>query len=119
MDLISDMAESVCFPEEQLATEKQVVIDEISMYNDSCEDMVHEKLRKRYGKITRWAISFPGKNGRCRAFTQGQEIMDFWRTYYTAGRMLICAAGHIDEAGFQDSWSGISGISRPDGRAMN
>ena len=36
MDLISDMLKASAFREEQLATEKQVVIDEISMYNDSC-----------------------------------------------------------------------------------
>lgn len=101
MDLISDMLKASAFREEQLATEKQVVIDEISMYNDSCEDMVHEKLQKKVWKNHPLGYIISGKKRTVRAFTR-QEIMDFWRTYYTAGRMLICAAGHIDEAGFQD-----------------
>lgn len=117
MDLISDMLKASAFREEQLATEKQVVIDEISMYNDSCEDMVHEKLQKKVWKNHPLGYIISGKKRTVRAFTR-QEIMDFWRTYYTAGRMLICAAGHIDEAGFQDQLERYFG-DIPSGRQGN
>ena len=79
MNLISDMLKASAFREEQLATEKQVVIDEISMYNDSCEDMVHEKLQKKVWKNHPLGYIISGKKRTVRAFTR-QEIMDFWRT---------------------------------------
>lgn len=94
-----------------------MVIDEISMYNDSCEDMVHEKLQKKVWKNHPLGYIISGKKRTVRAFTR-QEIMDFWRTYYTAGRMLICAAGHIDEAGFQDQLERYFG-DIPSGRQGN
>lgn len=87
------------------------------MYNDSCEDMVHEKLQKKVWKNHPLGYIISGKKRTVRAFTR-QEIMDFWRTYYTAGRMLICAAGHIDEAGFQDQLERYFG-DIPSGRAGN
>lgn len=117
MDLISDMLKASAFREEQLATEKQVVIDEISMYNDSCEDMVHEKLQKKVWKGHPLGYIISGKKRTIRAFTR-QEIMDFWRLYYTAGRMLICVAGHIDESSLKEQLERYFG-DIPSGRLGN
>lgn len=117
MDLISDMLKASAFREEQLATEKQVVIDEISMYNDSCEDMVHEKLQKKVWKGHPLGYIISGKKRTIRAFTR-HEIMDFWRLYYTAGRMLICVAGHINEGSLKEQLERYFG-DIPSGRLGN
>jgi len=95
MDLISDMIKNSVINEEQLETEKQVIIDEISMYNDSCEDMVHEKLQKKVWKKHPLGYIISGKKKIVRGFTR-DEILAFKNKYYTADNMLISVAGHMD-----------------------
>ena len=81
MDLISDMIKNSVIQEEQLDTEKQVIIDEISMYNDSCEDMVHEKLQKKVWKKHPLGYIISGKKKTVRKFSR-EELFEFKNKYY-------------------------------------
>jgi len=45
--LLADMLKNSLFKEEDLENEKDIVKEEIDMYNDSAEDVVHEKVQKR------------------------------------------------------------------------
>lgn len=96
MELISDMLKHSVISEEQLETEKQVIIDEISMYNDSCEDMVHEKLQKKVWKGHPLGYIISGKKKTVRGFSR-EEILKFHADYYTGENMLICVAGRFEE----------------------
>jgi len=99
MELLCDMIKNSSVNEEQLETEKQVVIDEISMYNDSCEDMVHEKLQKKVWRKHPLGYLISGKKKIVRSFTR-EQILAFRDAYYTADNILISAAGHFEEKVF-------------------
>ena len=47
VEIISDMIKNSLFSPEDLSKEKRVILEEIDMYNDSPEDLVHELLQKK------------------------------------------------------------------------
>ena len=96
MELISDMLRNSVFDEDTLRTEKQVVLDEIRMYDDSCEDMVHEKLQKQVWKKHPLGYIISGKKKGVRRFTR-EELLNFREAYYAGDRMVICAVGQFQE----------------------
>ncbi|MCI5480022.1 MAG: insulinase family protein [Lachnospiraceae bacterium] len=114
MELISDMICNSRISEEQLQTEKQVIIDEISMYNDSCEDMVHEKLQKKVWAHHPLGYIISGKKKIVQGFTQ-EEILDFMKAAYTGDNILISAAGHLDEERFHEDLERYFGSIPPRG----
>ena len=50
IDIISDMIRNSTFEEDALEKEKGVIIEEIDMYDDSPEDLVHEMLQQEIWK---------------------------------------------------------------------
>ena len=52
LDVLSDMFFNSMFDKKDIALEKKVILEEISMYEDSPEELVHDLLRKPYG----WAV---------------------------------------------------------------
>ena len=51
VDILSEMIRESTFAEEMIEREKQVVLEEIKMYLDSPEDMVHDLLPNRCSAI--------------------------------------------------------------------
>src|SRR5690606_21239009 len=48
LDLLSDMLLNSVFDDVEIQKEKNVILEEIDMYDDSPEDLVHELLSKAY-----------------------------------------------------------------------
>lgn len=96
IDIISDMLTNSLIDDKSLKKEKGVIIEEIDMYDDSPEDLVHEMLQQRIWKDHPLGYMISGTKKIVRKVTRAQ-ILDFMDTYYVGENMIISVAGHFDE----------------------
>lgn len=95
IDLLADMLMNSRFDDKDLEKEKRVICDEIDMYEDSPEDLVHELLqRKIYGEHALGYI-ISGNKTVVRSFT-GQQLKAFMKLHYTADNIIISVAGNYE-----------------------
>lgn len=96
MDVLSDMLNNSTFTKKDIALEKKVILEEIGMYEDSPEELVHDILSE-----TVWdgsAIGYPilGTGKSLRGINQ-ETIKEYMKDRYTPGNMVISVAGNFDE----------------------
>ncbi len=96
IDILSDMFTSSLFDEKALKKEKGVIIEEIDMYDDSPEDLVHEMLQQNIWKKHPLGYLISGTKKIVRKITRDQ-ILDFFDTYYVGENMIISVAGNFNE----------------------
>ena len=96
LDVLSDMMMHATFLEEHIETEKTVIIDEISMYEDAAEEIVVDILNEITFKGHPLAYPILGTKETVSRFTQ-QSLVDYFDTYYHADNMVISVAGNFDE----------------------
>ncbi|MHB8129205.1 MAG: M16 family metallopeptidase [Mobilitalea sp.] len=96
IDIISDMLNNSLIDEKALKKEKGVIIEEIDMYDDSPEDLVHEMLQQRVWKDHPLGYMISGTKKIVRKVTR-EQILDFMDTYYVGENMIISVAGNFNE----------------------
>ena len=96
VDVLSDMLCNSLFNEEDLEKEKGVIIDEIDMYDDSPDDMVHELLQKEVWKEHSLGYIISGTKQIVQGLTR-EELIEFMEQYYVADNMIISVAGNFEE----------------------
>jgi len=96
IDIISDMLNNSLIDEKALKKEKGVIIEEIDMYDDSPEDLVHEMLQQRVWKDHPLGYMISGTKQIVRKVTR-EQILDFMDTYYVGENMIISVAGNFNE----------------------
>ncbi len=94
--LLGEMLSGAQFAAEELAKEKRVVMDEIDMYADSPEDMVHELLQKRIWREDAIGFLISGTKTTVKGFDR-KQLMDFQKQHYYGENMLISVAGGYEE----------------------
>ena len=97
IDIISDMLTNSLIEEKALKKEKGVILEEIDMYDDSPEDLVHEMLQQRIWKDHPLGYMISGTKKIVRSVTR-EQIIEFMDTYYVGENMIISVAGQFDEA---------------------
>ncbi|MDF2541623.1 MAG: ymxG [Herbinix sp.] len=96
IDIIGDMLNNSVIDEKALKKEKGVIIEEIDMYDDSPEDLVHEMLQQRVWKDHPLGYLISGTKKIVRKVSRDQ-ILEFIDTYYVAENMVISVAGNFEE----------------------
>lgn len=96
IEILSDMLCHSLIDEKSLEKEKGVIIEEIDMYDDSPEDLVHEMLQMKVWDNHPLGYQISGKKNTVRGITR-QEILDFMLQYYVAGNIVISVAGNFKE----------------------
>lgn len=94
--LFGDMLTSPLLAVKELRKEKRIVMDEIDMYQDSAEDLVHELLQRRVWRDDALGFLISGTKSTVRSFDSGQ-LRRFHREHYYAENMLVSAAGGYEE----------------------
>src|SRR5690554_3286775 len=94
--VIGDMLINSLIDEKALKKEKSVIIEEIDMYEDSPEDLVHEVLQQRIWKGHPLGYMISGRKKIVRKVTR-EEIIDFIDAYYTGENIVISIAGSFDQ----------------------
>lgn len=96
IDIIADMLSNSLFDEKALKKEKGVIIEEIDMYDDSPEDLVHEMLQMKVWKDHPLGYQISGTKKVVRTITR-EQILAFMDAYYVGENMIISVAGQFDE----------------------
>ena len=100
-DVLSDMALRPGFDEEEIKREKQVVLEEIKMDQDSPESLVHEMLVHNFWNDHPLGEPISGTPKTVKEFSR-TALMDCFRNWYAPNHMLITAAGNIEHAHMVD-----------------
>lgn len=95
IDVLSDMLLNSKFDEEDIAKEKSVVIEEINMYDDSPEDVVHDLLSKTIFNGNSLAFPILGSCETVKNISR-KQITEFFRSHYIPQNIVISIAGNFD-----------------------
>ena len=95
IELIGDMLNHALFLPEELEKEKGVVLEEIDMYDDSPEDLVHEMLQKMAWKDEPLGFIISGEKDVVNGITR-EDLIAFKEKTYTADRITISIAGNVE-----------------------
>ena len=93
-DIISDLIFQPTFPSEDLSREKDVISQEIDMYDDSPEEVVHEKLVElMYGH----GLGHPviGFKDIVNKFSR-DDLIDYHREYYYPENLFLTIVGNLN-----------------------
>lgn len=96
IDLIADMLLESRFDETDIRKEKRVICDEIDMYEDSPEDLVHELIQQKIFKDQSLGYIISGTKTVVRSFTR-EQLLAFMKLHYTADNMIISVAGNFEK----------------------
>lgn len=98
--ILADMFFNSVFDSEELNKEKNVVLEEIKMYEDAPDDIVHDILSKAtYGNHS---LGYPilGTDKTLETFTS-EILKDYVNDTYTPDNIVISIAGNVDESFIQ------------------
>jgi len=99
VDILSDMFFNSLFQQEEIDKEISVVIEEIKMYEDSPEDVVHDKLTELIFKNSPMAYNILGIEENLKTFTT-KKVVEYMKKNYTPYNTVIAVAGSFDEQEF-------------------
>lgn len=99
LELLSDMVLNPAYLQDEVETERKVILEEIAMCEDSPEDLVMAKLSEGV-----WRDSVLGREILGKAETVARITADALREYqqanYVGANIVISASGRLDEAAF-------------------
>lgn len=96
LELMADMIFNSRFDETEIQKEKGVIIEEISMYEDSPDDVVHELLSTHFFNSHPLGRSVLGTRDHVTHFNR-EGLLDYFNHLYTPENLVISIAGNYDE----------------------
>ncbi len=116
IDVTCDLILRPTFPEKELDKEKDVVIEEIKMYEDVPEDLIFDRYEAVVYKDTTLARPIIGYPESVRSFTRDQ-LQQYVEARYAPARTIISVAGNIDHNRVvqyvRKAFEGIERTNRP------
>ncbi len=88
IELLADIIANSLFPEHEVATEHEVVVEEIKSYLDSPSENVYDEYEERIFKGNALAHNILGTPESVRSLT-GRECRQFLDLNYTPGNMVV------------------------------
>ncbi len=93
IDTVCDLVLQPNFPEKELEKEKDVVLEEMKMYDDAPEEAIFDRFESvvyRDHALGRPILGFPDT---VRSFSRAQ-LLDFVAAHYTLDRIVLAVAGN-------------------------
>lgn len=97
LEVLSDMFFNSVFDERELEKEKNVVLEEIKMYEDTPDDIVHDLLSKAI--YANHPLGYPilGTEKTLKSFTD-EMLKQYIQHTYTPDNVVISVAGNVSES---------------------
>ena len=95
LDILSEIIQRPAFRPHEIDAERQVVIEEINMYEDDPNDVAFERFTTAVFSGHDLELPVLGTRDSIRGVSR-EEIDGYWRRRYGAGSMVVAAAGSID-----------------------
>jgi predicted Zn-dependent peptidase len=96
LDVLSDMVFNSNFDDKEMEKEKGVIGEEISMYEDSPEDLVHDIFSQRVFAGHPLGMPILGTHNTVSAFTR-EQMLDYFNNNYNPDNSVIAVAGNFEE----------------------
>ena len=96
VDILSDMFFESMFAEDELAKEKNVILEEIAMYEDTPDDTVHDLASRASMGDHPLAYSILGTADRLNAMGP-DDLRQYMAERYSVGSTVISLAGNVGE----------------------
>ena len=96
LDILGDMLCNSLFDEKELKKELGVILEEIDMYEDSPEDLVHEHLQMAVWDNHPLGYLISGEKDVVSGFTR-EKLLRFFEQFYVGENIVISVAGHFNE----------------------
>lgn len=97
LETLSDMFFHSTFVDEELKKEKNVVYEEIKMYEDTPDDIVHDLLSKAVYENHPLGYPILGTEETLDTFS-GQTLKQYMHDMYTPDKVVISIAGNVKES---------------------
>jgi len=94
MDVLSDMIMNSRFTSAHLQKEKQIIFEEIRMYEDTPDELVHDLLFQAFWPRHALGRSILGTRKNLLAIKR-RDLLAFTRSHYQPGRMILAVAGNV------------------------
>ncbi|MEN2464524.1 pitrilysin family protein [Ornithinibacillus sp. JPR2-1] len=95
LEILADMFFNSSFDSDEMEREKKVVYEEIKMYEDTPDDIVHDLLaRASYGRHP-LGYSILGTEEHLKTFTP-DTLREYISSHYTPENVVISVAGNVD-----------------------
>src|SRR5690242_18180188 len=112
VDLLSDIVLNPAFPDEEITREKNVILEEIKMVEDTPDDLVHELFTQHFWEGHPLGRPILGSKETVESFTRA-TLDDYFRGVYTAPNLIVSAAGNVSHADVRDRIaSAFQGVPR-------
>jgi len=96
LDVLGDMFFNSTFDEGELEKEKNVVLEEIKMYDDTPDDLVHDLLSKVMYEKHPLGSPILGTEETLKTFN-GDTLRQYMKDFYTPDQVVVSIAGNIDD----------------------
>lgn len=112
LDILSDMIFSSKLSEEDIILERQVIKEEINMYEDSPEDLVYDLASRAVWGDTPMGRTILGTYESLDGITP-DLMRNYMNKHYTGVNTIISVSGNFDEKFFEllDTYFGVRNIS--------
>jgi predicted Zn-dependent peptidase len=94
-EVIADIIQNSLFRDEHIDFERQVVLEEIAMYEDTPDELIHDLFTSMLWKRHPLGQQVLGSRSTVGGFDRA-KVVDFWRRNYTPANIVIAAAGSLD-----------------------
>jgi predicted Zn-dependent peptidase len=103
VDLLADIFFNSLFSQAEIELERQVILQEIAMVEDTPDDRVHELFSALYWQGHPLGNTVLGRPEVVEAM-QSDRLRAYVARHYLPGRLVIAAAGNIDHREFVNLW---------------
>ena len=113
VEILSDMYLNAALPEDEFDREKQVVIDEIKMYEDEPDSVAAENLQRNLFPGSQLGAPVAGGE-KSLAPMRPDDLKRYLKAHYRADNTVVVVVGAFDEAKAMGAIeSAFSGLARP------
>ncbi len=108
-DILCDMLFSSRFSEEDVETERGVILEEIGMYEDNPEDLCSERLAAAVYRGSPLARPILGRRGTLEKMT-GDGLRAYMHSHYRPNRNVVALAGSFRDRDVEELKARFSGL---------
>lgn len=95
LDTVLDLILEPHFPEKEMEKEKDVVVEEMKMYEDNPEDLIYDRFEEIVYSGHAMGRPIIGYPETVRSFTR-RQLVDYMDAHYTPERTVVTVAGNVD-----------------------
>ena len=108
IDLLGDMLLNSRFDQTDINRERNVILEEIKMYEDTPDELVHDVFASAIWQSHSLGRPISGCEETVQSLSE-EQLTSFFRQYYTPGNIIISASGSFNKDKVLDALNNVFG----------